>query len=138
MKGIAGLMSAEHESTEYENLREVLKGIIGACPEVKDVPEAVDYDLLIPHRFTPQHQECLTDFGSLSAKLLTSALGQEMGQTLEINFHSIDEEYAEKQKATEKSFRVPLTLEEQIIGWLELPSPSSSSPLATSASSSFS
>lgn len=116
-------MCAEHQQNEYENLRELLRGIVGACPDIKENPDAVDYDFLVPHRFTPAQCDCLKDFGLLSARMLTESLRKVLGATMQITLLSVTEEFAKLQKTKDKCFRIALTLKEQIMGWLELPSP---------------
>ncbi len=118
-------MCAEHQQNEYEFLRELLQGIIGACPDVKENPDAEDYNLLIPHRFTPEQREALNNFGLLAARLITKSLKQVLSPATQVSLISVTEEYYKGQKTEGKCFRIALVLEGQVMGWLELPSPTS-------------
>lgn len=116
-------MCAEHQLSEYELLRELLKGIIGACPDVKENPDAIDYDFFVPHHFTPPQREFLNDFGLLAARKLTDSLKKVLGPTMQVALLGVSEEFAQLQKSEGKCFRIALTLKDKIMGWLELPSP---------------
>jgi len=104
-------------------LRELLRGIVGACPDVEENPDVRDYDFLQPHRFTPEHLERLDEFGQLAARMMTASLKKLLGPATEIKFLALAEEYAQRQDAASPCFRIPITVAERVVAWLELPSP---------------
>lgn len=108
---------------EHEPMRQLLLGIVGACPDLKDNPEAEDYDFLVPHRFTPAHRRGLSDFGELAARMITVSLRQVLGPATQVTLSDISEEYAEYQKTEGRCFKIAIIVDERIMGWLELPSP---------------
>ena len=104
-------------------LRELLRGIVGACPDVEENPDVRDYDFSQPHRFTPEHRERLDEFGQLAARTMTASLKKMLGSGTKIKFIGLCEEYAKRQDTAGQCFRIPVTVAERVVAWLELPSP---------------
>ncbi|MCD4823839.1 MAG: FliM/FliN family flagellar motor switch protein [Phycisphaerae bacterium] len=88
---------------------------------VQNDAEADVYDFLMPHRFTPAQREQVDDFVELATRKLTAAMSAVLRGPFQVAVQSIREEYADRIEPAGKCYYMPLMINGNVKGYLEMP-----------------
>jgi flagellar motor switch protein FliM len=105
---------------DIQALRKLMSSIGGGSRKVGN-PQVEEYEFRRPCRFTPAQRHRLRDFAELVARNLTATMSAVLRGAFQVQNEFVREEYLRHQPDFGRCYYVPLLVEEQIRGYLQLP-----------------
>ena len=112
-------MKNESQENDYESIKSLLMSL---SQEVAiDDKKGDEYNIKRPHRFTREYLSKLDFFSDQAAKMFTAELVISLGRAFRVELAGFVQDFAELRKETPNSYRVPISLEGKVIGYLLMP-----------------